>query len=133
MKLILIFLLSVLISVNSFVSKNTQKSFLGDTYKYSDVNVKTLKNSSLSQQKCQATLKAFPSKITNGGSVTVSWSGIVSSSSDIIAIYCPFNGTTDIGDFLDYKSVGSKSSGSVDFHNLYNMRCDYGFRYFRHS
>jgi hypothetical protein len=78
-------------------------------------------------------LNATPSLIDAGEEVTVSWNGIKYKKNDIVAIYCPFDRTNSISDFIDALDVGQNNqttgSGSLVFSPLINMRCVYGFRY----
>lgn len=79
-------------------------------------------------------LTATPNIIQNGQDVTVRWENVENAdSNDWIAIFCPGSEGTD-QDYLDYRYTNStSSSGSIIFRNLINMRCNYGFRYYRAS
>lgn len=82
----------------------------------------------------QGNLTATPSVIQNGQDVTVTWEGVEDANvQDWIAIFCPGSDGTD-QDYLDYRYTNStSSSGFVIFRNLINMRCNYGFRYYKAS
>ena len=61
--------------------------------------------------------------------ITLSWTNVTSSNNDNdwIAIYCPSNGTND--NYLDYFNTYGSTEGTKTL-TLWNMRCNYEFRYF---
>lgn len=82
-----------------------------------------------------AELHVQPNLIQSGDQVSVIWSGVknASKSSDIIALYCPFNDSPM--HYLDYINVTVSPTYLKGFGvanvSLVNMRTSCGFRYYR--